>query len=189
MATSNIPSSKITAFPAGRRNSSDNKNGSLVTEARLASLANSLLDVNGFVITKSGSDLSDIKVLEFNILGRYFKIDNGDYGIISQGTGVITPGDNDFHIYAGIAIDESAGLEPLFYEIIGQDDESDYEGLRIFTSGGDLGTSNNDNTRGYEVNGVTYTLVELAVKDANSNWIIPEPTLPKILFIDGGTID
>lgn len=202
-----IQSNRIVSFPAGKRKEfSDNRDGGLITEARLASLANSLLDVNGFVISKSGSNLDEIKTLEVNILGRYFKI-------------TADPEDEDSHIldlfgtltgatelFVGIASDSgNEYIDSIFDEILGQDvkvsDTYNYQGLRVIAdndsdvqeiSGVKFEYLNNNTYKAsVEIDQDTYKLY-ICVKIADlvdGNWIVPEPEMPKIVFIDGGTID
>lgn len=184
-----INSGNITGFPIGKRQGTNNANGTLLTESRLSSLVNSLLDINGFVVSPaiheeivstSGQDM------EVNIAGRYFKINNvySSIGLDSVDVGIT-------NIYLGIYIPTS-GIDELYYEIDGQDDQEDgkYNGLRIIgTSASTAVTSNNDNTYSITSDGTTYLCVKVAeLNSDDSKWYVPEPEYSKISFIDAGEL-
>jgi len=210
MTNNYILSNNIVAFPVGRRNEYDgdgkaipNRNGTTITESRLSSLINSLLDINGFVVFPEMyteyQDNND-QILEINILGRYFKIKN-PFSSLGMGS------DYD-SIYLGITI--STATNELYDEVYGQDDgagdSSEYRGLRCFAYTSSethpSESSSNDNTYGISITEVSsvnpsqtdtkeYTCIKVAVKiteDGNSKWIVPEPDYSKVKFIDAGEI-
>ena len=185
-----IASSNIIAYPAARRQSVNSSNGTLLTESRLSSVVNSLLDINGFVTYPLPGDVigqeseDRDKILKINILGRYFKIFNP---IVSLGLDASDSGS----IYLGINIDKTGSEDfEIYYEIQGQDNDGSYEGIRIFNfSSSDNIHNNDDNTYRYvesETDKV-YTCIKVAEKIGN-NWYVPEPEYSKIRFIDAGEI-
>ena len=193
----NIASDNIIAYPAARRQGKGDLNGILLTESRLSSVVNSLLDINGFVTYPLPGDeifqeqLDSDKVIKINILGRYFKI---FYSTSS-------PDPLDFEhssdsVYVGIHIDKTGSEDnELYYEVQGQDDSGKYKGLTVFSYSdiSDSISNNDDNTYTVEYTpdgGVLtrYICIKIAEK-IDDVWRVPEPEYSKIRFIDAGFID
>lgn len=175
-----ISSNSIIAYPAVRRQGVDNKNGTLLTESRLSSIVNSLLDTNGFVTYPLANTVIDQNTdrIELNILGRYFKILT-PFSSMDLSSGAQT------EVYVGIKIDSTGSSSELYDSMIGGDtegDDSEYEALKIFSS---VTSDNGDNT--YQSSD-GYTCVKVAEK-VGDNWVISEPEFSKVRFIDCGELD
>lgn len=183
ITNSNISSEHVLVFPAGRRQGDQNLNGTLITESRLSSIVNGILDVSGFVITPPGTNLSadpatGDSILEMNILGRYIRFNSSTN--ISGFLGL----DSGNYAFAGISIDSSNG-GIIFEEIDGSDNSStdNYDGVTIVCSDTDVTPVENDNV--YIIGGKTCVKIG---ENISGSWIVPDPEFPKISYIDGGTI-
>ncbi len=185
-----LESSSIRVFPSARRNFQSSLSRQ-VTEANLVSLVNRLLDVNSFVVSNDVE--SGLNEFAFNIKGYCF--------IVNKAGDITDLFSSASNVYATIVIDggpqEGAGnsqvasIPPEFYELIGIDNNNQYEG--VFFSDyiptiSDI-ISNPEESYNYEL----YTLHILT--NLNGTWSIPDSSKIKfslrslgISLIDGGEI-
>lgn len=160
----NIESSKITVFPATKRDASYHITSRALSESNLTSIVNRFIDKDGFVISYKDN------AIEFNIHGYYIKIT--DIGSVASSLG-------GNEIWASISV---SGGDDGFVTIDGQDaipsqgSVSQYSGVDITTAS----------------KGTGYYNLRL-LKKVGSAWEVPAEsevafTGRKLENIDGGDI-
>ena len=174
-----INSQNVTVFPSSQRNIDSSR---LLTEQRITSIANKLLDVDGFVIASdAGGGLA-----EFNILGYYFKCALA--GSVLSG---ITDGED---VYAKIHINtnNTAGGY-MYYYLEGEDDQyGKYTGVSFLSvPHGSAPVSGATYRRGlYSYQGDYYLYIGTYLTANTNPNKLSGGVLPKINYvsIDCGTI-
>ena len=138
-----LNSSNIQVFPTTKRSGID-KRSKLLSEANLTNIVNMLLDKKAFVITNINSIeiqdnsnniiLESDSILEFNILGYYFKIDSIQAlldKIFDSYTDLVNSvTNNKVSIYANIDTVQIGDYEELY----GTDNLNVYDGVSFSTN-------------------------------------------------------
>lgn len=151
MAQTKLASTKITVFPSSAR--TDSPSARMVSEFGLTSIVNRFTDNKNFVL----GDFTN-NILEFNILGYYFKCDLSD---------VISTFSSGTDIYAVIKITKtvSTNAENYWQRLAPVDSSQDMDSNSEFN-----GLYLTD-----DISGVTsdFTYLKLLTKEAG-NWVIPD---------------
>ena len=172
MASIYLATNKINVFPSTRRVQTQTT-ARLMTEEAMVRIINQLIESDGFIISPSAFDLS--APLEFNIQGYYFNI-----ATIND---VISNFDSSTEVYAYIVIDTS---NQYYYELKGQDINSEYQGLFI-TDDADWSSQDSDT--------ITYKLKLFERETTSDTWGMAKESF--VMFkdmsvdidVDGGVVN